>query len=159
MTKQILTITITIILFLTSCKEYKKHEQNQNVTNKKIENEQSYRYEKNRDTVLLVLQNIENKISGKLDILPYEKDSRRGTIINGQFKGDTLFAFYNSIQEGQKSECEIAFLKNGDSYILSNDIFGENNYRYNSDYTKGSFKNKHIIKFDGNTLKKITTKK
>lgn len=159
MTKQILATLIVIILFAASCKENKKYAQNQNATNNKIESEQSYLYQKNGDTVLLVLQNSENKISGKLDFLPYEKDSRRGTIINGFFKGDTLFALYNSVQEGQKSECEIAFLKNGDRYILSNDIFGVNNYQYNSDYTIGNFKNKHNIKFDGDTLKRIKTKK
>jgi hypothetical protein len=159
MRKQISTITIgiAIILSLISCNEKKTEEKSQNVTNEITEKTQDFMYKKDKDTIALTLQNIANKVSGKLDFMPYEKDSRLGTITDVQFKGDTLFAIYNSMQEGTQSECEIAFLKKGDSYILSNDIFGENNYQYNSDYTKGKFKNKHIIKFDGETLERIKT--
>ena len=160
MKKHNLIFAAIVILFISSCKENKKQEQSKSVTNENIKtkNELTYLYANNRDTILLALENVENTILGRLDILPYEKDSRCGTIKNGQFKGDTLFAIYNSIQEGQESECEIAFLKKDNSYIISNDIFEESNYQYNSNYTKGSFKNKNIIKFNGETLKIITKK-
>lgn len=123
-----------------------------------VDNKQVYLFAQNRDTTLLVLENTGNAISGKLDILPFQKDSRIGVLADGQIKGDTLFAMYTSMQEGNESECEIAFLKKGDSYILTNDIFGESNYQYNSDYSKGSFKDKNSIKFDGDTLKLVANK-
>lgn len=124
-------------------------------TDSHAEAEQTYLYANNKDTTRLVLKNAGAEISGSLDILPFEKDSRRGTLSKGEMKGDTLFALYKSIQEGQESECEIAFLKKGDAYVLTNDIFGEENFQYNADYSKGSFKNKQAIKFDGETLNKI----
>jgi hypothetical protein len=60
---------------------------------------------------------------------------------------------YNSTQEGQTSDSEVAILKKGDGYILSNDIGGGDNYKFNSDYTKGYFIDKSKIKFDGEELK------
>ena len=132
MNKQALTIVAGVFFLISSCKENKKEEQNLEKTkenlkteNLKMEEEQTYLYANNNDTILLELKNAENTISGKLDILRYQKDSRRGTINNGQIKGDTLFAVYKSMQEGQESECEVAFLKKEDSYIFSNDILGE----------------------------------
>ncbi len=114
-------------------------------------------YASNGDTISLNLQNSPTETSGTLDILPYEKDSRMGTISNGKMSGDNLFALFTSSQEGQDSECEIAFLKNGEDYIFSNDIYGESNYQYNKDYTKGKFIDKTKIKFDGEVLKKVSS--
>jgi len=169
-----LTITAlalaTTILF--SCNQQTKTESpttentaNENPTNETVTNEniavgnkQVYLYAQNRDTTRLILEIAGNPISGKLDILPFQKDSRIGVLADVQIKGDTLFAMYTSMQEGNESECEIAFLKKGDSYILTNDIFLESNYQYNSDYSKGSFKDKNSIKFDGDTLKLVANK-
>ncbi len=153
----LLAILALGILLITSCNGNQKREKNQDAANElsPTKSEQSYIYTNDKDTILLTLQHVENTISGTLNFLPYEKDSRRGTIINGQHKGDTLYAIYNSIQEGEKSECEIAFLKKNDDYILSHDIFRKDNYEYNADYSKGRFKNKRIIKFDGEILKKV----
>lgn len=151
------TIAIALISILASCKGSKKESNNENAENGNAELSigGNYLHANNGDTVLLVLQNTDSMISGKLDILPYQKDSRKGTIENGEMKGDTLFAIFNSMQEGSRSDCEIAFLKNGNSFILSNDIYGMDNYQYNSDYSKGSFINRKTIKFDGETLKKV----
>jgi len=149
---KIIILALTTTAIMVSCNQETK---TQNVENENptTANNQTYLHTKNRDTTLLTLEIGENSISGKLDILLYEKDSRRGEIVDGHLKGDTLFAIYKSMQEGLESESEIAFLKKVASYIMTNDIFGERNYQYNSDYTKGSFKNKNTIKFDGNTLK------
>lgn len=106
----------------------------------------------NKDSISLTLNYAASEITGELNILPFEKDSRRGTLKNGKMQGDTLFAIYDSQQEGMRSECEIAFLKKDATYILSNDIYSETNYVYNADYTKGNFKDKSAIKFDGETL-------
>jgi len=144
-------------ILMSSCQEDQKNHTYQQKTSETNINQESYLYEENKDTILLSLAKTENSISGKLDILRFQKDSRRGTIHDGRFTGDTLFAIYQSMQEGQISACEIAFLRKGDVLILSNDIFGENNYQYNDDYSKGRFKDKQLIKFDGDTLKKITS--
>ncbi len=156
--KQILTI-ITISALFISCSESKPNIDNTDIatdtTNAIIIETNAYLYGNNGDTILLNLQNTNQDITGALSILPFEKDSRMGTIHAGKMSGDTLFAIYNSTQEGQDSECEIAFLKKNDGYILTNDIYGETNYQYNKDYTKGSFIDKSKIKFDGEFLKKV----
>lgn len=108
--------------------------------------------------VTLVAKNYALLIAKNSALLLTDYNSRIGVITDGQMKGDTLFAMYTSMQEGDESECEIAFLKKGDSYILTNDIFLESNYQYNSDYSKGSFKDKNSIKFDGDTLKLVANK-
>lgn len=115
---------------------------------------ENYLFEKNKDSVIMTLNIANSEITGTLDILNYEKDSRRGTITNGVMKGDTLFALYNSMQEGQSTECEIALLKKGETYTMSNEFMGDENYQFNEEYTKGTFKDKSKIKFNGNTLLK-----
>jgi len=157
MRNNIITIISMYCILMSSCQEDQKNHTYQQKTSETNINQESYLYEENKDTILLSLAKTENSISGKLDILRFQKDSRRGTIHDGRFTGDTLFAIYQSMQEGQISACEIAFLRKGDVLILSNDIFGENNYQYNDDYSKGRFKDKQLIKFDGDTLKKITS--
>lgn len=102
-----------------------------------------------------MLQNTNKEITGTLSILPFEKDTRTGTIYEGKMSGDTLIAIFNSTQEGQDSDCEIAFLKKNDGFVFTNDIYGETNYQYNKDYTKGSLVNKGKIKFNGEFLKLV----
>lgn len=170
--KSLITSIALASTVLFSCNQSAKTEQTTNenttsetatketITNENIAvgNKQVYLYAQNRDTTRLILEIAGNPISGKLDILPFQKDSRIGVLADVQIKGDTLFAMYTSMQEGNESECEIAFLKKGDSYILTNDIFFESNYQYNSDYSKGSFKDKNSIKFDGDTLRLVKNK-
>lgn len=138
---------------------------NQNTTPKGEDNKQSeatetkscYFFAFKTDTVFLSLTQGKDSITGELNYIPYEKDSRFGTLSGGYFIGDTLFALYNSTQEGQTSDCEMAMLKKGDAYILTNDIWGDN-YTYNSDYTKGSFVSRAKIEFDGEELKPCNCK-
>jgi hypothetical protein len=159
MKPQTLTFALALTSILISCNGNQSQEQNKNATTENVNvlSEQIYLYAENKDTVLMVLERVGDIFVGRLDMLPYEKDSRIGTLTNGQLKGDTLYALYHSTQEGQNSECEIALLKKEDTYILTNDIYGEN-YQYNADYTKGSFKNKSMIKFDGEILKLVKGK-
>lgn len=103
-----------------------------------------------------MLQNTNEEITGTLSILPFEKDSRIGTIYAGKMNGDTLYAMFNSTQEGQDSDCEIAFLRKENGFVLTNDFYSETNYQYNKDYTKGSFISKGKIKFDGEFLRKVS---
>lgn len=158
MIKQTLILLAATTIIMTSCSENKTSQQSTNTANDTIVSvvSNSYLYGNNGDTILLNLQNSSYEISGTLDILPYEKDSRMGKISNGKMSGDTLFATFTSSQEGQDSECEIAFLKNGDDFVFTNDIYGESNYQYNKDYTKGVFKDKSKIKFDAEVLKMVS---
>lgn len=153
--RNFIVITITsVFCILASCNSNNKEKKIQDVKNKilKGEGEKKYLYTKDNDTVLLVLRMEDYKINGEFAILPFEKDMRKGIILNGQIKGDTLFADYQSMQEGINSNCEIAFLKKGSTYVLSNDFLLDRNYYYNSDYTIGKFKNKQAIIFDGYIL-------
>lgn len=107
----------------------------------------------NQDSVILLLRDSMGVLSGKLDYLPYEKDGTIGDLYNLTYKGDTLFGTYKSMQEGQETVGEIALLKRGNTFILTNDIWGGDNYQYDSAYTNGKFINKSKIAFTGDTLK------
>ena len=157
MIKKCIQISSFIMLLFIACKkETTNHtEATVQIDSTKAPQEESFRYVENQDTIVLTLHQNEGSISGELSFLPYEKDARKGAISDGVMKGDTLFASYKSMQEGQETMCEIAFLKKGQSYLLTNDIFGEINYEYNSDFTEGHFKDKSKIKFDGETLQKV----
>lgn len=50
----------------------------------------------------------------------------------------------------------MAILKKGDTYILTNDHFGGDNYKYDAAYTNGKFIDKNKITFTGDTLKLVT---
>ena len=149
-------LLIILCIVFASCKNNTPNEQlEKKDTVAHIINETNcYFAAKDRDTAFFTLHRIGQKITGKLDFMAYESDNRMGTITSGEMKGDTLFAQYNSAQEGMESVCEIALLKKDSAYILSNDFYGGDNYLFNADVTKGTFKDKHHIKFDGIILKK-----
>jgi len=153
-----LTILAVASIFI-SCSENKPNIQNTAVasdtTKAVVVESESFLYEKNGDSIILNLKYATSEITGTLDFLPYEKDGTIGTLHSGKMSGDTLYAIYNSTQEGQDSECEIAFLKKNDGYIVTNEIDGGTNYQYNKDYTKGSFIDKSKIKFEGEFLRKV----
>jgi hypothetical protein len=145
-----LTIVTTAII-LCSCN---------NQTNKKEENKTAkpvttscYIYAFHQDTVMLQLKDSNSVFTGTLNYLPYEKDGTIGSLYNIKTSGDTLFAMYQSTQEGQESFCEMAMLKKDNSYILTNDIWSNTNYKYDSSYTYGKFIDKNKISFNGDTLK------
>lgn len=141
MKRQFFPILLVLCMIAVSCKNKASNEQTEN---------------KDRDTVFIILHLVGQSISGKLNFMAYESDSRIGTITSGKMNGDTLFAQYNSAQEGMvESDCEIALLKKDSTYVLSNDFYGSDNYQFNADNTKGTFKDKRHIKFDGVVLKKI----
>lgn len=112
----------------------------------------------NQDTVTLKLRDSVGVLSGKLDYLPYEKDGTIGDLYNLSYNGDTLFGTYKSMQEGQESVGEIALLKRGNTFILTDDIWGGDNYQLDTAYTNGKFINKSKITFAGDTLKACNCK-
>ncbi len=143
-------IIVTWVMILCSC---------QNEANKKDDRKNEHQVTTscyvsafNQDTVWLQLKDSNNVLTGILNYLPYEKDGQIGTLYNIKRSGDTLFAMYQSTQEGQESFCEMAMLQKNNSYILTNDMWGTSNYTYDSSYTHGKFVDKNKITFKGDTL-------
>src|SRR4051794_32744902 len=54
---------------------------------------------KNRDSTTIELAVKNNKVTGQMNWLPYQKDSRKGTL-TGTAKGDTINAMWSFMQEG-----------------------------------------------------------
>ena len=75
-----------------------------------------YAYYSGKDTVFLQVRITGNKISGNLMYHYFEKDKNDGTL-QGEMKGDTLFALYTFRSEGVESSRAIAFLKKDESFI------------------------------------------
>ena len=75
-----------------------------------------YRYVNNRDTVILRTTSVNGSITGTLVYNFYEKDKNKGTI-QGQMKSELLIADYTYYSEGVQSVRQIAFKKNGKTFI------------------------------------------
>lgn len=97
--------------------------------------------QKNKDTVLLNIELNGDKVTGKLYINRFEKDLNSGTI-DGEMKGDTLFADYTFNAEGMQSVREVVFLKKDSSIIEG---YGPVKYDSNN---KAVFTNKNSLVFD-----------
>lgn len=111
-----------------------------------------YLFVQARDSIKLSLLQQNGKIKGRLHFMFYEKDKSHGTI-EGEMKGDTLFANYSFTSEGMLSYREVAFLKRDDSFILGS---GEIENSGNTDV----FKDHAAIEFsDGVILKNTDCKK
>lgn len=143
-------IALLSILFISFACNNENHNSVQENQENSVTTE-LFTYQLNGDSTAIHLIYSDTGISGSFSILPFEKDSRTGTI-TGKFSGDTLFATYVSSQEGMSTTEEIAFLRRGDTLIFSNDLYFEENYTHSPDYKLGSFKDRSKIKFDGEAL-------
>jgi len=148
--------TILLAICLCSCNnESNKQEES------KTENTVTttcYLAASNQDTVTLQLKDSNSVLTGTLDYLPYEKDGTIGNLYNMKWFGDTLFGMYKSYQEGIETIGEIALLKKANTYLLTNEIWGGTNYKFDSSYTNGKFIDKTKITFDGDTLTAVSCK-
>ena len=63
---------------------------------------------KSQDTTHLELTIIGTEVSGKMDWVPHEKDSARGTI-TGKINGNVITGIYNYMIEGSQQSEEVAF--------------------------------------------------
>lgn len=147
---------IVATLLLNSCNNTENNKNHYEDNKRALQ--QCYLYAWNNDTVSLQLKDSNSIITGTLNYLPYEKDGTLGELYNMRFLGDTLFGTYKSYQEGTETIGEMAMLKRGDTYILTTDNWGGDNYKYDSAYTNGKFINKNKITFTGDTLKLVTCK-
>lgn len=94
------------------------------------------------DTVVMSLTfNQDKTFVGKLNYKLFQKDRNTGTLTGIQ-KGDTLIADYTFMSEGTTSVRQVAFLKNGETYIEG---FG-----YMIDDSSGRIVFRHLnqLKFD-----------
>ncbi|MEP6612061.1 MAG: hypothetical protein ABJA76_09265, partial [Mucilaginibacter sp.] len=71
---------------------------------------------KNQDSTTIELAIKNNKVTGQMNWLPYQKDSRQGTL-NGIAKGDTINAVWRFMQEGMTDSIELKLVLNGNRLL------------------------------------------
>ena len=103
-----------------------------------------YAYINNNDTIWMHLNTEGETVNGKLAYKFFEKDKSQGTL-EGEMQGDTLFANYRFMSEGMTSEREVAFLKQGDTFVEGYGDVEEQNGRM-------VLKNKGSLNFNSNTV-------
>ena len=130
---------------LVSCKKETEEGKTPEVAADKPAVEECYKGILKEDTIAMTLVIKDNEITdGQLSYHLFEKDKNEGTL-KGQVKGDTIFADYTFMSEGQQSVREVAFLKQGDAYIEGYGDVEEHN-------GKMIFKNAKKLKFDSKTI-------
>ena len=105
--------------FLASCNSQTKEEDKTNQEQAKSEKTppiDCYSYASASDTVTLKLIHIGDSITGTLVYSLKEKDRNKGTI-QGNMQGDILVATYTFMSEGIQSTRQVAFKKEGNSFI------------------------------------------
>jgi hypothetical protein len=100
-----------------------------------------YRAISGKDSVLIHLRTTGQNVQGDLIYSFFEKDNNTGTL-SGTFSGDTLFAEYNFMSEGQESVREVAFLKKGNALVEGFGPVKEN-------AGKMEFENRNALEFNG----------
>ncbi|RDC62435.1 hypothetical protein [Adhaeribacter pallidiroseus] len=144
-----LFILATSFPVLLSCQSEQKKIPVENTTLKTSKNKRRsscYQYSSSQDSVLLHLNPVGDSIKGQLIYALAGKDYNTGTIA-GQMKGDTLFADYTFLSEGQISVRQVAFLKKDQTWIEG---YGE----VTNLGQKSAFANKAAINFDNSILLK-----
>jgi len=116
--KQILKVPV-IILLLSACNNNSTEPTPTPVAaeeNKTAPAHSCYVYTSAKDTVSLHFQISGDIITGDLAYNYFEKDKNTGTI-QGNIKGDTIFAAYTFMSEGRESFRDVAFLKTGNDFV------------------------------------------
>ena len=75
-----------------------------------------YRYASATDTIMLKVIHIGNSVTGTLVYSLKEKDKNKGTI-QGNMNGNILIADYTFMSEGTQSIRQVAFKKEGNSFV------------------------------------------
>ncbi|QMU26499.1 hypothetical protein [Adhaeribacter radiodurans] len=137
---------------LMSCQSEQKMNTTENTAVKASNNQLTsscYQYSSSQDSVLLHLNPVGDSMIGELIYAFAEKDLNTGSIA-GQMKGDTLFADYTFLSEGQISVREVAFLKKDQTWLEG---YGE----VTTNGQKATFTNKAALNFDNTVLLKPVT--
>jgi hypothetical protein len=149
MKKPIVFVSLNILFVLFGCNggsNQTENEMKQNESQVAAESTSCYVLENPKDTVSLQITVDKNHVSGDLIYHYYEKDRNIGTI-EGEMKGDTIFATYTFMSEGKESKRDVAFLKKGDElsegYAAINSATGQPDF---SDHSAIKFDEKFILK-------------
>ena len=97
-------------IFLISCNNNAPKTSNTEQVVVEIGTRQCYASTLNKDSALLVLNFKGNIVEGSMDYKINGKDKNKGSL-NGEMKGDTIFADYKFLSEGVESVRQVAFLK------------------------------------------------
>jgi hypothetical protein len=147
MKNQIFILALSIIV-LASCNNKTKDKETVAVSTKTNETAACYSYSKDNNNVILHITITDNLVSGDLVYDYFQKDKNVGKI-NGEMKGDTLYAEYTFQSEGVNSVREVAFLKKGNEWIEGYGDLEEQS-------GKMVFKNKATLNFKNNITLKQT---
>lgn len=147
--KKVIIASVVLMGVFVSCKkeqtDEKISEKPEAVAVEDAVSEECYLGILKKDTISMSLNIKGNQVSsGKLSYKFFEKDKNEGTL-NGEMKGDTLFADYTFMSEGVSSVRQVAFLKKGNTYTEGYGDIEESN-------GKVIFKNTKQLKFDGKTV-------
>ncbi|HDZ04557.1 hypothetical protein LCGC14_0079630 [marine sediment metagenome] len=134
---------ITIVACKNNTKTEKKsvtkeEKPNEKSTKKTILDKGCYEYNSNDNTIKMEITEVNENVTGNLNIAYAEKDANQGTFV-GNLNDDKLFGTYTFNAEGKESSREIAFLVKGNQLIEG---FGE----LNDNGTK--FKDVNTIKYN-----------
>ncbi|SFC11052.1 hypothetical protein SAMN04487907_102279 [Zunongwangia mangrovi] len=139
---RLLTLGLSSILII-SCKNDKDQETKETETlveaqqyeeeETKIPVKMCYLYASATDTISLNIQKLDETISGSLIYMLKEKDINRGQI-SGKMKGDTLFAEYSFMSEGENSFRPVMFLQKDNQLIEGYLTEDSTSYKFNEDF-------------------------
>lgn len=140
--KNIITHLALFSFIFTSCNDQSTTNSTATLSDKMNEPSTCYSYSKDSNNIMMHITIADNLVTGDLLIEYYQKDKNTGKI-NGEMKGDTLYAEYTFMSEGLNSIREVAFLKNGNELTEG---FGDVEERS----SKTVFTNKAKLKFENN---------
>lgn len=149
MKAQTILVTLSIIILGSCNNSSEKTNETKETATKANQSATCYEYAKDSSKVRLSIAIIDNVVTGELLFDYYQKDKNNGTI-QGEMKGDTLFADYRFMSEGTNSVREVAFLRKGNEWVEGYGEVEEQNGRV-------VFKNKTALTFNNNmALQKIS---
>ncbi|MCO5947094.1 hypothetical protein [Mucilaginibacter flavidus] len=91
---------------------------------------------KNQDSTTIELAIKNNKVTGQMNWLPYQKDSRKGTL-TGTAKGDTVNAVWSFMQEGMTDTIGLKLVLNGNRLMQKPLTFDAKTGREHTDEKAG----------------------
>ena len=110
---------LIVASLLTSCNSESNDADkatSQQVSSKKASPINCYKYATATDTIILKIIHVGNSITGTLIYSLKEKDRNKGTF-QGNMCGDILVADYTFMSEGIQSTRQVAFKKEGNSFV------------------------------------------
>lgn len=91
---------------------------------------------KNQDSTTIELAIKNNKVTGQMNWLPYQKDSRKGTL-TGTARGDTINAVWSFMQEGMMDTIGLKLILNGNRLMQKPLTFDSKTGREHTDEKAG----------------------